>query len=128
MDTRSVAPSTKITLYLVFAVLSNACYIRLVQGRDASAILCLLLASTATKILLLSLEQWPKTRILKLGREYSPEETSGVFTWVVFAWLLPLFQKGYRGLIRQEDLYPLDAPLNTAKLGQDMAASWEHCK
>jgi ATP-binding cassette subfamily C (CFTR/MRP) protein 1 len=127
--TRIATPSTLGTIYLVCAILSNAVQIRTFRIRlDAPVIFRLLLASTADKILLLGLEQWPKTRILKLAREYSPEERSGIIARALFTWLLPLFQKGYRTIISQGDLFPLDEQIMTEKVQEDMAEYWERCK
>jgi ATP-binding cassette, subfamily C (CFTR/MRP), member 1 len=127
--TRILGPSTLGTVYLLCAILSNAVQIRTFGVRlNAPAIFRLLLASTVDKVLLLGLEQCPKTHILKLAREYSPEETSGVIGRVLFSWLLPLFQKGYRTIISQGDLFPLDEKIKTEKLREDMVECWERRK
>jgi ATP-binding cassette, subfamily C (CFTR/MRP), member 1 len=126
--TRTVGPSTLGIIYLISATLSNAVQIWIFRRLDAPVTFHLLLASTVDKILLLGLEQWPKTRILKLAREYSPEETSGIIARVVFSWLLPLLQKGYRTILSQGDLFPLDEQIKTEKLREEMVECWERRK
>jgi hypothetical protein len=126
--TKTVGPSTLGIIYLICAALSNAVQIWIFRKLDVPLIFYLLLASTLDKILLLGLEQWPKACILKLEREYSPEETSGIIGQVTFSWLLPLFRKGYRTIISEADLFPLDEQIRTDRLREEMVQCWERRK
>ena len=65
---------------------------------------------------------------MKLGVDYSPEQTSGILERIVFWWLMPLFRKGYESIITQEDLFPLDQDLQTETAGNAVAECWEKCQ
>ena len=81
-------------------------------------------SSVGTKAILLVLESVSKVRTLKLGVDYSPEETSGIFNRSLLWWLNELLWKGYNGVLKQKDLFPLNEELRTAKLRDRMIECW----
>jgi ATP-binding cassette, subfamily C (CFTR/MRP), member 1 len=128
--TKTIRPSTLTSLYLVTAILAHGVQLRTFIIRSWTSPIVfdigrLLLASLVCKTSLLILESWPKQRILKLEPEYSPEEKSGFLGRVVYWWLIPLFWRGYSGILTQEELFPLDSKLNSQRLGHQMMDCWE---
>jgi ATP-binding cassette subfamily C (CFTR/MRP) protein 1 len=127
--TRTVRPSTLITTYLIWIITtSNIGNSTLYSQSGASIKSWLRSSSTATNIILLCLEQRPKERIVKLGVGYSPEDISGILGRIVFWWLIPLFQKGYKSIISQDDVFPLDQNLRTETTSRAVAECWEKCQ
>jgi ATP-binding cassette, subfamily C (CFTR/MRP), member 1 len=126
---RSVRPSTLGTVYLGCAVLAGLIQLRSLHHRfNVPAIVWLLSVSTVDRVLLLGLEQRSKERFLKLGREYSPEDLGGVLNRLVFWWLIPIFQRGYRTVLSQEDMFNLDDAMKTEKLRGEILDRWNKCK
>lgn len=77
--------------------------------------------SVCVKVVVLILEAHNKERWISWNNaEHSPEETSGVFSLAVLYWLKQLFLRGFRRILRFDDLYSLDhalsAEVTTAKL------------
>ncbi|CAG1968219.1 unnamed protein product [Fusarium graminearum] len=104
-------PSTLLNIYVLLTLLFDIVQTRtswlLVSGSSQQA--RLFTASVVVKAVILCLETIPKTRWIHwVAEEHSPEESSGVFSVGVFAWLNRLFVRGYRGVLKIEDLYPLD--------------------
>jgi ATP-binding cassette subfamily C (CFTR/MRP) protein 1 len=123
--TRTIRPSTLVTVYLIGAIISSISSDYIIRSKFGVSLLSwLLTASVTSKALLLCLDQKDKDRILKLGVEYSPEETSGILSRIVFWWLVPFFRKGYTTILNQEDLYPLADDLRTERLASLMNACW----
>jgi ATP-binding cassette subfamily C (CFTR/MRP) protein 1 len=127
--TRTVRPSTLITTYLIWTIAISVISNNNLHSRSGTSIISWLLSSsTATKIILLCLEQRPKERTVKLGVGYSPEEISGILGRIVVWWLIPLFRKGYKSIITQEDLFPLDQDLRAETTSKAVAECWEKCQ
>jgi ATP-binding cassette, subfamily C (CFTR/MRP), member 1 len=125
-QTKTVRSSTLTSLYLLSAILAGCTELRTLLLRGYVPLVAkIVAASIVTKSIILFLESKSKERILKLGIEYSPEETSGVFKRIVLWWLNPLFSKGYSSILKQEDLFPLDNGLRSANLRDRMVVCWE---
>lgn len=58
------------------------------------------------------------------NNDYSPEETSGVFTRSIFLWLDKLLLRGFRKQLSIEDLYPLDRALDSYHLHTRFEEAW----
>ncbi|RGP60633.1 hypothetical protein FLONG3_10802 [Fusarium longipes] len=112
-------PSTLLNIYVLLTLLFDIVQARtawlLIDGSSQQA--RLFTASVAVKAVILCLETIPKTRWIHWNaEEHSPEESSGVFSVGVFAWLNQLFMRGYRGVLKIEDLYPLDESMASSRL------------
>jgi ATP-binding cassette, subfamily C (CFTR/MRP), member 1 len=124
--TRTVRPSTLLTVYLVIEILVGLINVRTIHLRYYLPLLeRFIFATLIIKFTLLVLESWQKQRIIQLGTDYSPEETSGILNHSVLWWLNPLFFKGYRNIISQEDLYGLDGELRSTELRDQILECWE---
>lgn len=124
--TKTIRPSSLISLYLLAIILVGGIELRTLLLRGNMPLMTkIVAASVVNKTTILILESTQKERILKLGVKYSPEETSGIFNRSLLWWLNPLFSKGYMGILKQEDLFPLDQELNSANLRDRMISCWE---
>ncbi|KAH6607530.1 MRP-type ABC transporter [Trichoderma cornu-damae] len=60
----------------------------------------------------------------KVGHTLAPEETSGLYSRAVFAWVAPLLRTGFRRLLRPEDLFPLDDEMSASGLNERFWWHW----
>ncbi|RBR23238.1 uncharacterized protein FIESC28_03980 [Fusarium coffeatum] len=119
-------PSTLLNIYILLTLLFD-----IVQARTAWLLIStshqtiqarLFTASVVVKAVILCLETIPKTRWIQWNAdEHSPEESSGVFSVGVFAWLNKLFKSGYQKVLNIEDLYPLDEEMASNRLQSQFA-------
>lgn len=132
--TKTIRPSTLLSIYLVTAILAGAVQLRTIIIRPwataiSPGIANLMITSLVCKILLFVLESWPKERTIylydRVGEEHSPEEKTGFFGRAVFWWLIPLFWSGYKSVLTPEDLFPLESKLNSHSLRHQMIDCWE---
>lgn len=91
-----------------------------------SSVFC---AALALKILILLLEAKKKSQWLAWDKkDHSPEETSGIFSLGIFAWLNKMFLDGYKGVLTTNDLYPLHSALNAKTLHSKFVAHLDYAK
>ncbi|KAJ3497544.1 hypothetical protein NLG97_g1819 [Lecanicillium saksenae] len=115
---RSVRPSPLVSFYLLTTLLLDVATVRtawllppLQVQRSYSTILT---SATAVKAVIFVAESWEKKNWLLIDRkQLSPEETSGLPSLGVFAWLYQLFMNGFRGVLSLDSLYPLDRAMST---------------
>ncbi|KAF2175191.1 P-loop containing nucleoside triphosphate hydrolase protein [Zopfia rhizophila CBS 207.26] len=110
---RSPRPSMLLNAYVLLTLLFDIVQTRtswLVAGSlQQTSFARLFTSSVAIKALSLFLEAQKKTRWLRWNvGEHSPEESSGIFSLGLYAWLNQLFLRGYRGVLSIDDLYALD--------------------
>jgi hypothetical protein len=105
--TRSIHPSTLITVYLFLTLLFDCAITRtLWLLQDASVITSLFTSAVAIKLLILTVEAWEKRSILLFRyQNLSPEMTSGILSGSVFWWLTPLMKTGFRRSLTDQDMY-----------------------
>jgi hypothetical protein len=83
--------------------------------------------SLGLKLILLGLESLPKTRfLLDPVKCFAEEETAGIFSLSLFAWLNPLIIKGYRLCLSIDDLYPVSHDMSSASVASQLEATWEY--
>jgi hypothetical protein len=130
---KSPRPSVLLGIYLSLTLLPDAAQARtfFLSSDDTpdvtySGVFC---AALALKILILLLEARKKSQWLTWDKkDHSPEESSGIFSLGVFAWLNKMFLDGYKGLLKIDDLYPLDSALNGKTLHSKFAANMDYAK
>ncbi|KAH8666519.1 putative ABC multidrug transporter [Xylariales sp. PMI_506] len=111
---RSLRPSLLLNGYLFLTLLFDAAETRtfwLASSTKAEvAYTSLFTAAIAVKLVIFALEAKQKTKWVRWDTKepHSPEETTGIFGLGVYFWLNSLFIDGYRGVLRVNDLYPLD--------------------
>jgi hypothetical protein len=124
--TKTVRPSTITSVYLLATIIVECVELRTLLLRAYVPLISkLVAASVVSKVVLLLLESTSKTRTLKLGAEYAPEEVSGLFNRMFLLWVNALLWKGYKGILKQEDMFPLDEKLRSSKLSDQMIDCWE---
>lgn len=130
---KSPRPSVLLGLYLSLTLLPDAAQARtfFLSSKDSpewtySSVFC---AALSLRLLILLLEAKKKSQWLSWdNKDHSPEETSGIFSLGVFAWLNKMFLDGYKGVLSTSDLYPLDNALDARTLHSSFATHLDHAK
>ncbi|CAD0089766.1 unnamed protein product [Aureobasidium vineae] len=130
---KSPRPSVLLGIYLSLTLLPDAAQARtFFLSSDVapqviySSVFC---AAIALKLLILFLEAKKKSQWLAWDkRAHSPEETSGIFSLGVYAWLNKMFMDGYKGVLTLNDLYPLDSALNGKTLHAKFSTRIDYAK
>ncbi len=124
---RSVAPSTVLTVYLVFSTLCDVIQVGLLYvARNLCDPPGLAFAIFIVKLLLLHLEARNKTSILREPyRHLAPEETAGFFGSAFFWWVNRIIALGYSKIFSLEDMPPLATYLDTLKQREAMQQTWD---
>jgi ATP-binding cassette subfamily C (CFTR/MRP) protein 1 len=127
---RTTRPSAFVSLYLLCSAAADAILLRTLLLRHyVAAIAGLTVASFASKLILLSVESWPKLSYLIPRKEkYGPEEVSGILNRSLFWWLNSLLLRGNKRLLSLSDLFPLDRKLHSHRLQARVQYSWDKCK
>jgi ATP-binding cassette, subfamily C (CFTR/MRP), member 1 len=124
---RTIRPSFVISTYLFFSILLDLARGRtlwLIGGYHAVSII--FTTTVALRAAMLLLETVGKRRILlPHHNNYTKEATSSPLSRTVFFWLTSLFLKGYKQILKLEDLYPLDTDLKSETLHKALADGWE---
>ncbi|KAH8700537.1 putative multidrug resistance protein [Talaromyces proteolyticus] len=129
---KSARPAPLITTFLSLTSLLDGARTRtewLISG-SSSTIPSIFSASLATKVLLLLLESLSKGHDLlqPLNRNYTTEETAGIFSLSCFAWIIPLVIKGYRHHLSIDDLYPVNHDIAAATVAAQLKNAWQSSK
>lgn len=116
---KSRRPSTLLCSYLFIALLNSVArcqqlWISVQNGGDRifSAFF------TATTTVMLAFLGLNAQRLSQETTDHSPEETSGILSLGLYAWLNELLMRGYRRIISLDDLYPLDQAISAGLLDQ----------
>ena len=124
--TRSIRPSYLIQTFFIFATLCDLPRVRtqwLVP--DNSRVAPVFTASFGVKMAILLIESMHKYSYSSLAKEkVSPEEIQGVIGGTFFAWLNPLFLKGYKHNLSMDDLYIVDESLRGDVLYKRLQGHW----
>ncbi|KAK4185165.1 canalicular multispecific organic anion transporter 1 [Podospora australis] len=119
---RSPRPSIFLNGYLFISILLDVSQTRTLwlasTNATEHAYARIFTSGVALKALLIVLESQSKTRWMLLWdtKIHSPEETSGLYGLGAYFWLNRLFLKGYRSILKLDDLYPLDATMASETL------------
>jgi hypothetical protein len=130
---KSPRPSVLLGIYLSLTLLPDAAQARtfFLSSDDAPEVIYsnVFCAALALKILILLLEAKTKSQWLAWDKkDHSPEESSGIFSLGVFAWLNKMFLDGYKGVLTLDDLYPLDSALDGKTLHSKFSARIDYAK
>ena len=124
---RSVAPSTTLTVFLVFGVFCDVVQAGLYYVAK-NLCHCSPLAAPvfAVKLVVLYLESQDKTPILREPyQSMAPEERAGFFGNVFFWWVNKVISLGYSKILKAEDMPPLASYLDTMEMREDMQRTWD---
>lgn len=127
---KSVRPAPLINTYMLATLLLDGARARTAWLLRASSILpSIFMASLGLKFVLLILESLPETTfLLSPSRKYTTEETAGIFSISLFAWLHPLIKKGYRDPLSMDDLYPISYNMASELVHSRLQATWKASK
>jgi len=123
---RSVRPSVLINVYLLLTLLFDIVHTRTIwQKQDTSTIAGLLSSSIGVKLLLVVTEAMEKRDILHAPfRNASPEVTSGIYSRSMFWWLNKLMRTGFKRVLINDDLYPIEEGMRTVTLLHNAKQAW----
>ncbi|KAH8728019.1 putative ABC multidrug transporter [Phaeosphaeriaceae sp. PMI808] len=118
---KCIRPSILLNIYLFFTLLLDGTQARTLflssKGKPEHTYSNYFVAAVALKAVLLLLESKQKSSWLcRDEKELSPEETGGIFSLGIYAWLTKLFRLGYSKILTIDDLYPLDSEMTAKKL------------
>jgi ATP-binding cassette subfamily C (CFTR/MRP) protein 1 len=127
---RSVRPSAIINTYMLFSLLFDIPQARTLWLRPGPRSLPgIFTAGLVAKTVSLCLEARNKRRALfPAYRVYAPEALVSLYDRTVLWWLNPIFQRGFKGLISPEHLYPVDSALASSTLSKDFEGIWSRHK
>ncbi|KAI9644594.1 hypothetical protein NHQ30_006615 [Ciborinia camelliae] len=120
-------PSALTSIYLLLSILFDAVETRTLWLKNAgTAIPALFTTSLVLKTGILALETVEKDSYLfpELGKNLSPEETSGVFNQSILLWLRGILSEGRKRIIFPKDLYVLAPELKTERLSEAFWEAW----
>lgn len=127
--TRSIRPSSLITIYLLTTILCDAARLRtkwlLGESRPDLSVIT---ACLAVKVAILALEAVGKRKILlDLYQYVSLEATSGLVNRSAFFWLNSLLLTGFRTVLSQEDLPAIHEKLDSSRVSDNLNFTWSTC-
>lgn len=125
---RALRPSAYVGLYITIGVLLDAAKSRSYFLRPGlGALGGLTAAAAAIRLVLLGLEEVPKTHLIldpDLRKMTGREAAAGLWTRLVFIWLNPLIWKGYRGTIHMDDIDEIGAEFSSQFLFEKFHPRW----
>jgi ATP-binding cassette subfamily C (CFTR/MRP) protein 1 len=123
---RSIKPSFIINTYLLLTVPFDAAKVRTLWLRSSPpSLVGVTCAALTVKLLVLIVEAVEKRNILLPPYSESPSETtSGMYARGLFLWLNPIFWIGFRGIIREEDVFRADGDLASETLRANFSLRW----
>ncbi|KAL6836447.1 P-loop containing nucleoside triphosphate hydrolase protein [Trichoderma sp. SZMC 28015] len=126
---RSLGPSSLLNVFLLVSLLLDAAVLRTVwlslsTAAASASIRAVLTASFGLKTALLVLEAREKSGHVVGRQTLAPEETSGLYSRAVFAWVAPLLRTGFQRLLRPADLFPLDEKMSSSGLNERFWWHW----
>jgi ATP-binding cassette, subfamily C (CFTR/MRP), member 1 len=122
----SVRPSVIINVYLLLTLPFDAARARTLWiGGATKSVAAVFTSSLGIKIMVLITEAIEKRGILlHQYQDSSPEVTSGIYSRSFFWWLNKLMTTGFRRVIQNEDLYPVDEEMSSAFLRDQGHKVW----
>lgn len=127
---RSVRPSAIINVYLLLTLPFDVARARTLWLSGATKSIAAVFTSTlGVKVMILIAEAIEKRGILiDRYRNSSPEVTSGIYSRSFFWWLNSLMTTGFRRVIQNEDLYPIDEEMSSAFLKDRGELVWSRTR
>jgi ATP-binding cassette subfamily C (CFTR/MRP) protein 1 len=124
---RSIRPSTIINVYLLLTLPFDVVRARSLWLSGATTpIATVFTIALGIKIMMLITEAIEKRSILlDIYQNSSPETTSGIYSRSFFWWLNKLMTTGYRRVIQDKDLYPIDDEMKSAFLQNQGQQIWK---
>ena len=125
---RSIAPSTLLTVYLVFSTFSDVVQLGLLYvAKNICSPSILATFVFATGVVLLILEVQNKTPILrKPYQNLAPEELSGFLGTAFFWWVNGIVGMGHSKILSLDDMPPLATYLDVMKTREAMQRVWDN--
>lgn len=125
--TRSIRPSSIINIYLFVTILFDAARLRTLWIQHAPKPLASVCSATlAIKVIIAITEAMEKRKILvSQYKNVSPEATSGLYGRAFFWWLNKILGIGFRRVIQDSDLFPVEDEISSTRLKKRSQSLWE---
>lgn len=122
----TIRPSPIINVYLLLTLLFDIARSRtLWLAGTSGSIATVFTAAVGVKTVILVAEAIEKRGILlPRYQSSSPEVTSGIYSRSFFWWLNTLMTTGFRRVIHNEDLYPIDEDMTSSVLQNQAQSAW----
>lgn len=127
---RAVRPSTIINVYLLLTLVFDVARARSLWLNGSTRSIAAVFTSTlGVKVIILIAEAVEKRGILvDRYRDSSPEVTSGIYSRSFFWWLNALMTTGFKRVIQNKDLYPIDREMSSAFLKDHGEKVWSEAR
>jgi ATP-binding cassette subfamily C (CFTR/MRP) protein 1 len=124
--TRSLRPSTILSLYLGLSLVFDVIRVRTLWLSSSSPIIAsLYIACVGLKAVVLVLEGTCKRSLLNVQyQDTTPEAVSGIYSRSLFLWVNSFLWKGYRGILSVDTLNVLDDDLVSASDPRALIENW----
>ncbi|KAH7410668.1 putative ATP-binding cassette transporter [Cadophora sp. MPI-SDFR-AT-0126] len=125
--TRSIRPSTIINTYFFITLIFDTARTRTLWISHAPiAISGVFTAATILKFVAAITEAIEKRNILLPPYQRgSPEATSGIYSRSLFWWLNGLMRIGYRRVVKEDDMFPIDEEMRSSFLTERAQKTWK---
>ncbi|KAH8653666.1 hypothetical protein BX600DRAFT_84245 [Xylariales sp. PMI_506] len=123
---KSLCPSTLLTIFLTLTALFDICVCRTLWLRQHSpALAAVFTAGLGMKLVLCVLEARPKTLVQgETAENLSDEALCGPYSRYLYLWLIPLFVRGWKHVLRLEDLSLMERPMSSERLNAKVYTAW----
>lgn len=127
---KSLRPSSLLNVFLLVSLVLDCAVTRtLWMSSLPVAIQVSFSVALATKTILVILEAQGKQKSFIVDPQaMPPEESAGLYSRVVLAWVLPLLRSGFAKLLRPSDLFALDDKMTAQLLSEKFKRAWESCE
>jgi ATP-binding cassette subfamily C (CFTR/MRP) protein 1 len=127
---KSLRPSILLSAYLLISLIFDAVMIRTLWLTTFDGLIRdLFTTSFALKAVILFLEAKEKREwFIAEDKLRSPEESSGIYSQSLFWWLNSMIMRGFRQVLKPDDLYRLDERMSSELLNARFWKAWNTCK
>lgn len=126
---KSLAPSALLNAYLFLSLIFDAVILRTLWLSPLYvAIRNIFTTSFILKGIILLLEAKEKGQYVNNGTLRTPEETSGLYSQGLFWWINSIIMRGFRHILRPDDLYEVDEGMASDGLNSRFWNTWNTCE
>lgn len=122
----STRPSTIINIFLFITLLFDIAYTRSLWIENAPTPIAAVFTCTIAVKLMSAIAEATEKRNILLSRYQTsnPESTSGIYNRAFFWWLNNLMMIGFRRIIKDDDLFPIEEDMSSVVLVKRFQKEW----
>lgn len=127
---KSLAPSALLNAYLFISIIFDAVILRTLWLSPLNiGIRDIFTTSFMLKAIILILEAKEKGKYVNNNdTPHTPEETSGLYSQGLFWWLNSIIMRGFRHILKPDDLYEIDEDMSSDFLNSTFWNTWTACE